>query len=103
KRRVRVDARRLERFLGPAPFRSDVAGRADRVGAANGMAYTEVGGSTIAIEVSVAPGKGNLALTGKLGDVMKESAQAGFSYLRSRAQALGIPPDFHERMDVHVH
>ena len=65
---------------------------------ATGLAYTTAGGDTLAIEVSVAPGKGKLILTGKLGDVMKESAQAAFSYIRSRAEELQIDPDFHEKM-----
>ena len=103
KRKVNVDARRLERFLGPPPYRPESAGRADRVGAANGMAYTEYGGTTITIEVSVVEGRGNLILTGKLGDVMKESARAGYSYVRARAQAIGLPAGFHEKADIHVH
>ena len=70
---------------------------------ATGLAYTAAGGDTLAIEVSVAPGKGKLILTGKLGDVMKESAQAAFSYIRSRAEELQIDPDFHEKNDIHIH
>ena len=68
---------------------------------ATGLAYTAAGGDTLAIEVSVAPGKGKLILTG--GDVMKESAQAAFSYIRSRAEELQIDPDFHEKNDIHIH
>ncbi|MCR1808405.1 endopeptidase La, partial [Stenotrophomonas geniculata] len=64
---------------------------------------TAAGGDTLAIEVSVAPGKGKLILTGKLGDVMKESAQAAFSYIRSRAEELQIDPNFHEKNDIHIH
>src|SRR5690606_19001813 len=75
----------------------------DRIGVAHGMAYTQAGGALIQVEVSVAAGKGSLTLTGKLGDVMKESAQAAFSYIRSRAERLGIDPRFHESVDVHVH
>ena len=70
---------------------------------ATGLAYTAAGGDTLAIEVSVAPGKGKLILTGKLGDVMKESAQAAFSYIRSRAEELQIDPNFHEKNDIHIH
>lgn len=69
---------------------------------ATGLAYTAAG-DTLAIEVSVAPGKGKLILTGKLGDVMKESAQAAFSHIRSRAEELQIDPDFHEKNDIHIH
>jgi len=70
---------------------------------ATGLAYTPFGGDTLSIEVSVLPGKGKLTLTGKLGDVMKESAQAGFSYIRAHAKELGIPEDFHEKHDFHIH
>jgi ATP-dependent Lon protease len=70
---------------------------------ATGLAYTSAGGDTLAIEVSVSPGKGKLILTGKLGDVMKESAQAAFSYIRSRAEELHIDPNFHEKHDIHIH
>ena len=77
--------------------------KTDQVGMATGLAYTAAGGDTLAIEVSVAPGKGKLILTGKLGDVMKESAQAAFSYIRSRAEELQIDPNFHEKNDIHIH
>lgn len=70
---------------------------------ATGLAYTAAGGDTLAIEVSVSPGKGKLILTGKLGDVMKESAQAAFSYIRSRAEELHIDSNFHEKNDIHIH
>ncbi|MRT18655.1 endopeptidase La, partial [Vitellibacter sp. q18] len=68
-----------------------------------GLAYTAVGGDTLAIEVSHYPGKGKLTLTGKLGDVMQESAQAAFSYIRSRATELNIDPSFYENCDIHIH
>jgi ATP-dependent Lon protease len=70
---------------------------------ANGLAWTEVGGVLLTIEVITMPGKGNLNLTGQLGDVMQESARAALSYARSNAEALGIPPDFRERFDLHIH
>lgn len=73
------------------------------MGVATGLAYTTVGGDTLQIEVSLSPGKGKLVLTGKLGDVMKESAQAAFSYIRSKAKELGIDPEFHEKYDIHIH
>ena len=103
KENVTIDARRLERYLGPPPFRVESGRRRDQVGVACGLAYTEVGGSTITIEVSVVEGKGRLTLTGKLGEVMKESAQAAFSFVRSRAESLGVPPDFYQAADIHVH
>jgi ATP-dependent Lon protease len=75
----------------------------DQVGAVTGLAWTEVGGDTLVIEVTVMAGTGKLTLTGKLGDVMKESAQAAFSYTRSRADQLNIASDFHEKKDIHIH
>src|SRR5699024_9560598 len=74
-----------------------------QIGTATGLAYTAVGGDTLSIEVTYYPGKGELKLTGKLGDVMQESAQAAFSYIRSRADELQIDTDFYEKYDIHVH
>jgi ATP-dependent Lon protease len=98
---VRVD--NVKDFLGPAKFRYGMAEQYDQIGAVTGLAWTEVGGDTLVIEVTVMPGNGKLTLTGKLGDVMKESAQAAFSYTRSRVEQLRIPPDFHEKVDIHIH
>ncbi|HOI38707.1 MAG TPA: magnesium chelatase domain-containing protein, partial [Bacillota bacterium] len=75
----------------------------DKVGVATGVAWTETGGDTMSIEVSAMKGGGKLILTGKLGEVMRESAQAGYTYVRSKARDLGIPDDFYEKMDVHIH
>jgi ATP-dependent Lon protease len=75
----------------------------DQVGVASGLAYTSVGGEILEIEVSVVPGRGRLQLTGTLGDVIKESAAAALSYVRSRAEQLGLAPDFHRTRDIHVH
>src|SRR5690625_1863914 len=75
----------------------------DQVGTATGLAYTSAGGDTLSIEVSHYPGKGKLTLTGKLGEVMRESAQAAFSYIRSRAEELQIDPAFYEKYDIHIH
>jgi len=100
---TKISAGNLEDYLGIPRFRHTEALQNDMVGVANGLAWTEVGGEVLNIEVSVLPGKGNLTLTGKLGDVMKESAYAGFSYLRSRAGALGLEADFHEKHDLHIH
>lgn len=93
----------LKDYLGPAKFRYGTAEEEDQIGAVTGLAWTEVGGDTLVIEVTVLPGSGKLTLTGKLGDVMKESAQAAFSYTRSRALELKIAPDFHEKNDIHIH
>jgi len=98
-----VDRKRVEEWLGPAKYRYGLAEQEDQVGAATGLAWTEVGGDTLMIEVTVMPGSGKLTLTGKLGDVMKESAQAAFSYTRSKAVEFGIEPDFHEKNDIHIH
>lgn len=103
KKRVVVTPKILEDFLGKPRFRYGMAEQEDQVGAVTGLAWTQVGGDTLTVEVSVLPGKGKLILTGQLGDVMKESAQAAFSYVRSRSEALGIDPEFHEKYDVHIH
>ncbi|PLR83116.1 endopeptidase La [Bacillus canaveralius] len=103
KKRVVLTDRGVEEFLGKPKFRYGQAELEDQIGVATGLAYTTVGGDTLQIEVSLAPGKGKLVLTGKLGDVMKESAQAAFSYVRSKAEELGIDKDFHEKHDIHIH
>jgi len=100
---INVDEGKLKDWLGPAKFRYGLAEQEDQIGAVTGLAWTEVGGETLVIEVTVMPGSGKLTLTGKLGDVMKESAQAAFSYTRSRAKELNIDPDFHEKNDIHIH
>lgn len=103
KEKIIITADNLKDFLGPAKFRYGVAELEDQIGTVTGLAWTEVGGETLVIEVTVVPGSGKLTLTGKLGDVMKESAQAAFSYTRSKAAELGIPLDFHEKNDIHIH
>lgn len=103
KKRVIVTEKNIEEFLGKKIFRFGMAEQEDLVGVANGLAYTAVGGDTLQIEVALAPGSGKLVLTGKLGDVMKESAQAAFSYVRSNAEKLGIDSDFHKKFDIHIH
>ncbi len=103
KKRVIVTNKNIEEFLGKKIFHYGQAEKEDQVGVATGLAYTAFGGDTLQIEVSLAPGKGKLVLTGKLGDVMKESAQAAFSYVRSSAEKFGIDPLFHEKYDIHIH
>ncbi|HOB87999.1 MAG: endopeptidase La [Bacillota bacterium] len=98
-----VDENDVLEYLGVPKYRYGVAESQDRVGVATGLAVTEAGGDILAIEVSVMKGTGKLTLTGKLGDVMKESAQAAFTYIRSRAVDLDIDPEFYQNYDVHVH
>ncbi|MBM7554595.1 endopeptidase La [Thalassobacillus pellis] len=103
KKRVVITEKQLEDMLGRPKYRFGRAEEEDQVGTATGLAYTSAGGDTLSIEVSISPGKGKLTLTGKLGDVMKESAQAAFSYIRSRAAELKIDPDFVDKNDIHIH
>ncbi|MUG67759.1 endopeptidase La [Paenibacillus campinasensis] len=100
---IAIHADDIKDYLGIPKFRYGMAELEDQVGTVTGLAWTEVGGETLTIEVTVVSGTGKLTLTGKLGDVMKESAQAAFSYTRSKATELGIDPDFHEKLDVHIH
>jgi ATP-dependent Lon protease len=98
-----LTAENAAEFLGVIKFRDTLAHEKSEVGLVTGLAWTEVGGSILSTEVTVVDGKGKLTLTGKLGDVMQESAQAAMSYVRSRAQRLGLPRDFYRNMDIHVH
>ncbi len=98
-----IDAANLEDLLGPPRFRSDLLLGEDEVGVATGLAWTPTGGEVLFVEASVVPGKGQVILTGQLGDVMRESAQAALTYARSRARALGIPADFAQNNDIHIH
>ncbi|MGG4451194.1 endopeptidase La [Brevibacillus porteri] len=103
KKRVVVTVKTLEALLGKPRYRYGLAEKKDQVGSVTGLAWTQAGGDTLNVEVSILPGKGKLTLTGKLGDVMKESAQAAFSYIRSHADQWGIDPSFHEKNDIHIH
>ncbi|WP_425541939.1 endopeptidase La [Alkalibacillus silvisoli] len=103
KKRVILTENQLEELLGKPKFRYGQAEEENQIGAATGLAYTQAGGDTLAIEVSIVDGTGKLTLTGKLGDVMKESAQAAFSYVRKRADEFGLEQDFYEKYDVHIH
>ncbi len=93
----------VNEFLGVAKFRDSAVHERSEVGLVTGLAWTEVGGSILTTEVATVDGKGKLTLTGKLGDVMQESAQAAMSYVRSRAHRLGLPRDFYRNLDIHVH
>ena len=100
---VKITTQNLHTFVGAPKYRHAQAEQKHEVGVATGLAWTEVGGDVLATEVSIMKGKGKLTLTGKLGEVMRESAQAGFSYIRTKALALGIDEEFHEKMDIHIH
>ncbi len=98
-----ITSANLHRYLGAPKFTDHPVPATDRVGMATGLAWTEAGGEVLTVEVSVLPGKGKLLLTGKLGEVMRESGQAALSYIRSNAELLGLERDFYDKMDVHVH
>ena len=100
---VRINAGNISNYLGSPKYRFDLVDEKDQIGVANGLAWTAVGGETLSIEVNVMKGNGKLQLTGKLGDVMKESAVAGISYIRANADLLEIENDFHKDMDIHIH
>ena len=102
-KRITVSGSNLEEFLGVRRYLPDRLPPADPVGLVTGLAWTSVGGETLEVEVNVMEGSGKLELTGNLGDVMKESAHAALSYIRSRAEVLGIPSDFYKNRDIHVH
>jgi ATP-dependent Lon protease len=98
-----IDGEKLPDLLGPWRFRDLEAEKKNEVGAATGLAWTEVGGQILTTECTLMDGKGKLTITGKLGEVMQESAQAAMSYIRSRAHSLGLPRDFYRNLDVHIH
>ena len=100
---VRVTSKNLHKLLGPPPFKINKREEQDEVGLVKGLAVSPLGGSMLNIEVASIPGKGKLILTGRLGDTLKESATAGFTYIRSRQEALRLDADFHETLDLHVH
>jgi ATP-dependent Lon protease len=100
---VRVTGSNLKKYLGAPRFHYDKVKDNNETGIVTGLAWTSVGGDTLSIEVTPMPGTGKLVLTGQLGDVMKESARAGFSYIRSRAKEFGLNDDFHEKLDIHIH
>ncbi|MBI2309771.1 endopeptidase La [Candidatus Collierbacteria bacterium] len=101
--KVAVTKKILHKYLGPIRFTDTLSEERDDIGMATGLAWTQAGGEILFIEVSIMPGSGNLTLTGQLGDVMKESARAALSYVRSRWQDLKLEKDFYKRIDVHIH
>jgi ATP-dependent Lon protease len=101
--RVEINASSIQKYLGVPKFRYGETEEKDEVGITTGLAWTEFGGELLVTEVVLMPGKGKLIITGKLGDVMQESAQAALSYVRSRADRLGLPLHFYQKMDIHMH
>ena len=102
-RKLKITSTSVSKYLGIPKFRYSQIEEKDQVGLTNGLAWTEVGGELLVTEVTVMPGKGKLIVTGKLGDVMQESAQAALSYVRSRATDLGFEKDFYQKVDIHIH
>ncbi len=103
KQRIRITESNLEKYLGKEKFQYHMINQNDEIGVVRGLAWTSVGGDTLEIEVNIMPGKGEILLTGQLGDVMKESAKAGISYIRSMGTEYDIAPDFFEKHDIHIH
>ena len=101
--RVEINAASLPKYLGVSKFRYGETEEKDEIGITTGLAWTEFGGELLLTEVVLMPGKGKLIITGKLGEVMQESAQAALSYVRSRAERLGLPINFYQKMDIHIH
>jgi ATP-dependent Lon protease len=100
---MQVGSKSLHKYLGPVKFRYGKVESEVKIGVTTGLAWTELGGELLATEVTIMPGKGQLIITGKLGDVMQESAQAAMSYVRSRGAELGLEKDFYQKLDVHIH
>ena len=94
---------RLKEYLGAARYLREMPEKEPRVGVVNGLAYTTVGGETLEVECALMPGKGSLQLTGQLGDVMKESAEAAFTWVRAHSKQLGLKDDFYKDRDIHIH
>ena len=103
KQQVTVSPAVVEKYLGAPRFLRDAPEKQPQIGVVNGLAYTTVGGETLAVECSVMPGSGQVQLTGQLGDVMKESAQAARSWVRAHGPEYGVDPDFYKQLDIHIH
>jgi len=102
-RKITIHVRSLQKYLGVPKFRHSTAEEKEEIGVTNGLAWTEFGGELLQTEVAIMPGKGKLIITGKLGEVMQESAQAALSYVRSRSEQFGIDRDFYQKTDIHIH
>jgi ATP-dependent Lon protease len=100
---VKITSSSVPKFLGPPRFRYGIADIEPQIGVATGLAWTEMGGELLQVEVTIVPGRGKLTITGQLGEVMQESAQAAMSYVRSRADKIGLPSDFYHKIDIHIH
>lgn len=100
---IRINRANLSNYLGAPKYRQDLMEKEDQIGVATGLAWTQVGGETLSIEVNTVKGTGKIQLTGKLGDVMKESAMAAISYIRANSKMLDVEKDFHKNMDIHIH
>ncbi len=100
---VKVSASSLLKYLGPPKFRYGIAEKEPQIGMTTGLAWTELGGELLGVEVTIVPGRGKLTITGQLGEVMQESAQAALSYVRSRSEQLRLSPDFYQKIDIHIH
>jgi ATP-dependent Lon protease len=100
---VKVTSSSVPKFLGPPRFRYGIADIEPQIGVATGLAWTEMGGELLQVEVTIVPGRGKLTITGQLGEVMQESAQAAMSYVRSRADKIGLASDFYHKIDIHIH
>ena len=98
-----ISPKLIQKYLGPHRYRIGLQNERDEIGVCTGLAWTSTGGELLLIEVALLPGKGKLTITGKLGDVMQESAQAALSYVRSRAEFLGLEEDFYQKIDIHIH
>jgi ATP-dependent Lon protease len=101
--KIQITGKSLHKHLGPSKYRYGRIEGEQEIGVTTGLAWTELGGELLSTEVTIMPGKGQLIITGQLGDVMKESAQAAMSYVRSRAEELGLEKDFYQKVDVHIH
>lgn len=100
---VKITPNTLQKYLGIPKYTNEISDKKDQIGVVTGLAWTQVGGETLSVEVNVMEGSGKLELTGSLGDVMQESAKAAYSYVRANAEKLGISPDFYKKTDIHIH
>jgi len=103
KEQIKITAKNVYKYLGVPKYRHGEVEGKDQVGLTTGLAWTEVGGELLAVEASIMKGTGKLVLTGKLGDVMQESAQAALTYVRARAELFGLPSNFYQETDIHIH